>query len=128
MKESTYQIGRLLALADSLHQHYCKHVRGGKSPSQLIGNALFNTALEQPVFALARLAERLAPYQAWARTFQNDDPASGVGLVKYFLGEIAGCTTAIQLEQLPPRMSDTDKAKLLLGYLADHSKTDSETK
>jgi hypothetical protein len=128
MKEPTYQIGRLLALADSLHQSYCKHVRDGKSPSQLIGNALFNTALEQPVFALARLAERLAPYQAWARTFQNDDPASGVGLVKYFLAEIAGCTAAIQLEQLPPRMSDTDKAKLLLGYLADNSKTDSETK
>jgi hypothetical protein len=48
--------------------------------------------------------------------------------VKYFLGEIAGCTAAIQLEQLPARMSDTDKAKLLLGYLADHSKSDSETK
>lgn len=128
MKEPTYQIGRLLALADSLHQHYCKHVRKGASPSQLIGNALFNTALEQPVFALARLAERLAPYQAWARTFQSDDPASGVGLVKYFLGEIAGCTAAIQLEQLPPRMSDADKAKLLLGYLTDNSKTDSETK
>jgi hypothetical protein len=76
---------------------------------------------------LARLAERLAPYQAWARTFQSNDPASGVGLIKYFLSEIGGCTAAIQLEQLPPRMSDTDKAKLLLGYLADNSKTDSET-
>lgn len=128
MKEPTYQIGRLLSLADSLHQHYCKHVRDGKSPSQLIGNALFNTALEQPVFALARLAERLAPYQAWARTFQSKNPESGVGLVKYFLGEMAGCTAAIQLERLPPRMSDADKAKLLLGYLADNSKTDSETK
>lgn len=128
MKDPTYQIGRLLALADSLHQQYCKHVRDGKSPSQLIGNALFNTALERPIFALARLAERLVPYQAWARTFQSSDPASGVGLVKYFLGEIAGCTATIQLEQLPPRMSDTDKAQLMLGYLADHSKTDSETK
>ena len=27
MKEPTYHIGQLLALADSLHQHYCKHVR-----------------------------------------------------------------------------------------------------
>ena len=128
MKESTYEVGRLWALADSLHQHYCKHVRDGKSPSQLIGNALFSTALEQPVFALARLAERLVPYQAWARTFQNNDSASGVGLVKYFLSEIGGCTAAIQLEQLPSRMSDPDKAKLLLGYLADNSKTDTETK
>lgn len=124
MQESITQIGRLLALADSLHQQYCKHVRKGESPSQLIGNALFNTALDQPVFALARLAERLTPYQAWARTFKSDDPEAGVGLVKYFLGEIAACTASIRVEELPQRMSDTDKAKLLLGYLADHSKNE----
>jgi hypothetical protein len=99
-------------------------VRKGESPSQLIGNALFNTALEQPVFALARLAERLTPYQAWARTFQSNDPKAGVGLVKYFLGEIGTCTAAIKFEQLPAKMSDADKAKLMLGYLADHSKND----
>jgi hypothetical protein len=124
MQEPMTQIGRLLALADSLHQQYCKHVRKGESPSQLIGNALFNTALDQPVFALARLAERLTPYQAWARTFQSDAPNAGVGLVKYFLGEIAACTAAIRIEELPARMSDADKAKLLLGYLADHSKNE----
>ena len=124
MQEPITQIGRLLALADSLHQQYCKHVRKGESPSQLIGNALFNTALDQPVFALARLAERLTPYQAWARTFQSNDPDAGVGLVKYFLGEIAACTAAIRLDELPQRMSDADKAKLLLGYLADHPKSE----
>ena len=124
MQKTITQFGRLLALADSLHLQYCKHVRKGESPSQLIGNALFSTALEQPVFALARLAERLTPYQAWARTFQSDDPNAGVGLIKYFLGEIAACTSAIHLEQLPDRMLDADKAKLLLGYLADHSKND----
>lgn len=124
MQEPITQIGRLLALADSLHQQYCSHVRKGDSPSQLIGNALFNTALEQPVFALARLAERLTPYQAWARTFQSNNPEAGVGLVKYFLGEIAACTSAIRLDELPQRMTDVDKAKLLLGYLADHPKTE----
>jgi hypothetical protein len=128
MKDSITEIGRLLALADSLHQHYCKHVRGGETPTQLIGNALFSTALEQPVFALARLGERLGPYQAWARTFRGDDPNSGVGLVKYFLSEIADCTAAIQLGDLPPRMGDLDKAKLLLGYLADHPRKESEIK
>jgi hypothetical protein len=122
MEEPTYRIGRLLALADSLHQQYCKHVRKNEMPTQLIGNALFNTALEQPVFALARLAERLTPYQAWARTFHSDNPDDGVGLVKYFLSEIANCTASIQLGELPERMGDTDKAKLLLGYLADHPK------
>lgn len=124
MQEPITQTGRLLALADSLHQQYCKHVRKGASPSQLIGNALFNTALEQPVFALARLAERLTPYQAWARTFQSNDPDAGVGLVKYFLSEVATCTADIRLEELPQRMTDSDKAKLLLGYLADHPQTD----
>lgn len=124
MQEPITQIGRLLALADSLHLQYCKHVRKGDSPSQLIGNALFNTALEQPVFALARLAERLTPYQAWARTFQSNDPEAGVGLVKYFLNEIAACTVVIRIGELPQRMSDADKAKLLLGYLADPSKAE----
>jgi hypothetical protein len=124
MQEPITQVGRLLALADSLHQQYCKHVRKGESPSQLIGNALFNTALDQPVFALARLAERLTPYQAWARTFHSNESDAGVGLVKYFLGEIGACTAAIRLEEVPQRMSDADKAKLLLGYLADHPKTE----
>ncbi len=124
MREPITQVGRLLALADSLHQQYCRHVRKGESPSQLLGNALFSTALEQPIFALARLAERLAPYQAWARTFQSNDPDAGVGLVKYFLAEIASCTAVIRLDDLPPRMSDVDKAKLLLGYLADHPKNE----
>ena len=124
MREPITQVGRLLALADGLHQQYCKHVRKGESPSQLLGNALFSTALEQPIFALARLAERLAPYQAWARTFQSNDPDAGVGLVKYFLAEIGSCTALIRLGDLPPRMSDVDKAKLLLGYLADHPKSE----
>ncbi len=59
--------------------------------------------------------------------FQSNDPKAGVGLVKYFLNEIAACTAAIRLEQLPERMSDADKAKLLLGYLADHPKTETST-
>ena len=126
MQEPITQVGRLLALADSLHLQYCRHIRDGRAPSQLIGNALFNTALDQPVFALARLAERLIPYQAWARTFQSNDPDAGVGLVKYFLGEIAVCTAAISLDELPKRTSDADKAKLLLGYLADHPKNDTQ--
>lgn len=123
MQEPITRIGRLLALADSLHLQYCKHVRKGESPSQLIGNALFNTALEQPVFALARLAERLTPYQGWAQTFQSNDPEAGDGLVKNILVEIATCTAEIRPDELPQRMTDADKAKLLLGYLADHPNT-----
>ncbi len=124
MQESIANVGRVLALADGLHLQYCKHVRKDESPSQLIGNALFNTALEQPVVALARLAERIAPYQAWARTFRSNDPGAGVGLVKYFLSELSSCCSSINISEIPPRMQDADKAKLLLGYLADHQKTE----
>jgi hypothetical protein len=136
MKEPTYQIGRLLAYADSLHQQYCKHVRGDKTPTQLIGNALFATALEQPVFALARLAERLVPYQAWAKTFKNTNPEVKSGYEKTLLRLIGDCsahfieerdgTFVIRVDEVPTRMSDTDKAKLLLGYLADHPKPETQ--
>jgi hypothetical protein len=136
MKEPVYQLGQLLALADSLHQQYCKHVRGDETPSQLIGNALFNTALEQPVFALARLAERLAPYQAWAKTFKNNDPDVKSGWEKVLLKLLRDCALRfiedvdgiirIRADELPPRMTDLDKAKLLLGYLADIQNPKSE--
>ncbi|HYV25918.1 MAG TPA: hypothetical protein VFA77_00155, partial [Candidatus Eisenbacteria bacterium] len=136
MKEPVYQLGQLLALADSLHQQYCKHVRGDETPSQLIGNALFNTALEQPVFALARLAERLAPYQAWAKTFKNTDPNVKSGWEKVLLKLLRDCASRfiedvdgiirIRADELPPRMTDLDKAKLLLGYLADIQNPKSE--
>lgn len=134
MKEPTYQLGRLFAYADSLHQQYCKHVRGGETPTQLIGNALFATALEQPVFALARLAERLIPYQGWAKTFHSTDPDVKSGYEKTLLKLIGECSThfieerdgnfVIRADELPSRMTDTDKAKLLLGYLADHPKSE----
>ena len=132
MKEPTYQLGRLLAYADSLHQQYCKHVRGGETPTQLIGNALFSTALEQPVFALARLAERLSPYQAWAKTFKNTKQDVKSGYEKTLLKLIGECSSTfieehngafvIRVDELPARMNDVEKAKLLLGYLADHPK------
>ena len=136
MKEPVYQLGQLLALADSLHQQYCKHVRGDETPSQLIGNALFNTALEQPVFALARLAERLTPYQAWAKTFKNTDPNVKSGWEKVLLKLLRDCASRfiedvngivrIRTDELPRRMTDLDKAKLLLGYLADIQNPKSE--
>lgn len=136
MKEPVYQLGQLLALADSLHQQYCKHVRGDEAPTQLIGNSLFNTALEQPVFALARLAERLVPYQAWAKTFKNMDPNVKSGWEKTLLKLLRDCASRfiedvegvvrIRADELPARMTNLDKAKLLLGYLADIQNPKSE--
>lgn len=129
MKEPLYQLGQMLALADSLHQQYCKHVRDGQMPSQLIGNAVFSTALEQPVFALARLSERIVPYQAWAKTFTPSDPNTKSGWEKVLLAKLRECssrfveevngTLQIRTDEFPERMTDAHKAKLLLGYLAD---------
>lgn len=129
MQEPITQIGRLLALADSLHLQYCKFVRtsdekrkAGKinAPSELIGNALFNTALEQPVAALARLAERIKPYKGWADTYSGED----AGLIHWLNRQMAEARKDIEIEKLPTRTSDADKAKLLLGYLADHPKSE----
>ena len=84
MNEPIYRVGRLLALVDGLHYQYCKFVRtseerrrAGKvdAPSELVGNALFNYALDQPISALARLAERIRPYKGWADTYSGEDAA-----------------------------------------------------
>lgn len=127
MNEPTYHVGRLLALVDSLHFQYCKYVRtseekrkAGKvdAPSELVGNALFNYALDQPVAALARLAERIKPYKGWADTYSGED----AGLIHWFVRQMAETQNGIDVGQLPSRMGDVQKAQLLLGYLADHQK------
>ncbi len=127
MEDSTYQIGRLLALADSLHFQYCKWVRTsddkrrtGKvdAPSELIGNSLFNFALDNPIVALARLAERIRPYKGWADTYDGEDAK----LVHWLVRQMGECERHLDATELPVRMEDIHKAQLLLGYLADHSK------
>jgi hypothetical protein len=127
MKEPIYQTGRLLALADTLHFQYCKFVRTTdesrkqkkvNAPSELIGNALFNFALDNPIAALARLAERIRPYKGWADTYSGED----AGLVHWLVRQMSECERQLDTAGIPPRMEDIDKAKLLLGYLADHTK------
>jgi hypothetical protein len=132
MKDSIYQVGRLLALADSLHFQYCKWVRtsddkrkSGKvdAPSELLGNSLFNFALDNPVAALARLAERIRPYKGWADTYSGES----AGLVHWFGRQMGECERQLDAAALPKPMEDIHKAQLLLGYLADHPKTETES-
>ena len=131
MKDSVYQVGRLLALADSLHFQYCKWVRTAEdkrrngivdAPSELIGNSLFNFALDNPVAALARLAERIRPYKGWADTYTGPD----AGLVHWFVRQLAECERQLDCANLPARMEAIHKAQLLLGYLADHPKSEAK--
>ncbi len=114
MKTAPYLIGRMLSLADQIHYHYCQHVRKGGVPSQLIGNALMTTALEEPEKALALYAQRILPYQAWARTAKGDEGE----LAGWFLSELGKVCSDVALANVPNRCADADKAQMMLGYLA----------
>lgn len=120
MKTAPYLIGRMLSLADQIHHHYCQHVRKGSTPSQLIGNALMATALEEPEKALALYAQRILPYQAWAKSTSGD----GAGLAKFFLSELGKVCSDVALVDMPSRCADADKAQMLLGYLAKTEKSE----
>jgi len=65
MRSKAFLVGRLLAMADLLHKEYCLDVRKGSIPTQLVGNALMPTALENPQQALARLSDRIYVYKSW---------------------------------------------------------------
>jgi hypothetical protein len=122
MEEPAFNVGRLLALVDTLHGEYCVHVRSkGKRERlpQLLGNALVPVALENPARCLARLSERLPVYQGWANTAQGE----GLGLAKWTLGQLSKVSCKLLNQQLPDRMDDQAKAQLILGYLA-HSESE----
>jgi hypothetical protein len=121
MKTAPFLIGRMLNLADQIHYHYCQHVRNKQTPAQLIGNALMATALEEPGKALALYAQRILPYQAWAKTAKGEEGR----LVGWFLSELGKACTEVSLVDIPPRFTDTDKAQMLLGYLSKVGKTES---
>lgn len=121
MTNVPYLVGNMLKVSDDLHALYCKEVRGGKMPPQLLGNAIMVAALESPVQALSQLALRIAPYLAWARTNSSDS----VGLSRYFLKCYGEIEVKLRGQQLPQRMDDAERAHLLLGYLAASEKTQS---
>ena len=125
MKGSFFYIGRFLSLVDTLHFEYCRHVRGGYPikpeeewrkaiPSQLLGNAHLNVALNNPGSAIARLSERLNIYKAWA---QKHQPADG-NWAHWALSEIGKITPVIAESQLSVLTTDAEKAQILFGYLA----------
>ncbi len=132
MNQAPFNIGRLLSLADQLHYLYCQEVRGNQLPPQLLGNALMNTALQQPVTALALFAQRILPYQAWAKTFRKDEKASDeeqkkVRKARYLLREIGDVSETLHKAKFQPRLSDEDRAGMILGYLAGTKWQSAET-
>lgn len=118
MENAPYLIGRFLNLADGLHAVWCKNVRDNQIPPQLLGSSLFASFQMNPVQAFGSASLRLKPYLDWAKTNQTQDAA----LSRWFLGEFGRVSSAIKAAGIPLRLSDTDKAEMLLGYLASNEK------
>lgn len=113
MNETAFLVGRLLALADTLHKEYCRHVRKGDTPPQLLGNALMPVAAANPADAVARLGQRLLIYRAWADKVQGEP----YGLAKWAVREMGEVCQRLP-RPLPPRVDQTFQAELFLGYMA----------
>ncbi len=114
MKEAAFNVGRLLALSDTLHKEYCNHVRKKDIPPQLMGNAMMPIAIDNPEQGIARLNERLMIYKAWADKVQGEE----YRLVKWALGQMGQVARDLADCDLPNRTDDAAKAQMLLGYLA----------
>jgi hypothetical protein len=123
MTSPPFLIGNILAISDQLHALYCKHMRKGDMPPQLLGNAVMSSALETPTQALALLAQRLVPYLGWAATNKTED----IGLSRFFLKQYRDISGVLKEKALPQRLNDSERATLLLGYLAGVSKETSES-
>ena len=123
MNDTAFQLGRLLALADTLHREYCVHVRKGSIPPQLIGNALMPAAADNPEDATDRLRERMNIYQAWAMKSSGEE----YRLAKWAVGQIGDICRAIK-RPLPTKTDQTFRAELFLGYMARSPKENDQRK
>ena len=114
MKDTFFYLGRFLSLIDTLHSEYCKNIRGGNIPPQLLGNAHLQIALDNPVSALDILSRRINIYQAWTRKEQGEQ----VKLAKWAVGQIGKTADLLSEKTLPSSTTSIERAQMLLGYLA----------
>ena len=124
MKDTFFYVGRFLSLIDTLHLEYCKHVRGGSVPPQLLGNAHLSIALDNPVSAFDILSRRVGIYQAWTRKEQDDR----VKLARWAVGQLGKVSSLLAEKTLPSTTSNTERAQILLGYLAKFEETENASK
>jgi len=135
MKDSPYQVGQMLALADTLHKDYCIVVRRGQLPNTLIGTSLMRRALDSPTGALADLSERIIEYVRWAKIVQVPEAKMKPGTneeteeskqkrfpflqAKKTLGRYQSLAESVGGCKIPHECDDLMKAQLLLGFLAN---------
>jgi hypothetical protein len=117
MENKPYLIGQIMKISDELHALYCKVVRKGEIPPQLVGNSLMNAALETPVQALAQLSQRLMPYIGWAEQYRTKGDSENNRNADRYLRLLEDAITRIgKLE--PIHFGDLEKAQGFIGYLA----------
>ena len=114
MKDTFFYVGRFLSLIDTLHLEYCKNVRGGNIPPQLLGNAHLQIALDNPVSALDILSRRINIYQAWTKKEQGEQ----VKLARWTVGQLGKTADLLSEKKLPTSTTSIERAQMLLGYLA----------
>ena len=138
MNDFAYQVGQLCSAMDELHIGYCVGMRGGQVPNTLIGNLTYSMALQNPTKALAVLASRIKPYEAWVKNPKTMSPTDNKPVDKAVIaGFFAHKWLASQSEDINKHfiandieVNDTYKAELMLGYLAGRpfENTNSNTK
>lgn len=141
MQDFAYKLGQFCAALDEIHIGYCVSERQGQIPSRLIGNQAYAAAISSPLKALEITAQRSAVYQAWARKIsekpdmvvkeiQSDKKMSpdeknkktkkimnAVWAFRWLHKHCRDLHQTMSTRKLSAS-SATDKAELLLGYLA----------
>lgn len=126
MKNLPYLYGQLLRVSDELHVLYCRVVRDGQLPAQLVGGSAFQSAAEMPFRTLAMLGQRMSSYVSWARIYRGKGE-SEKGKESWRAGWLLSLyeKTAAELVanwDSETRFDDEEKAQLFIGYLASFPK------
>ncbi|MHB9012621.1 MAG: hypothetical protein ACYC49_10425 [Ignavibacteriaceae bacterium] len=114
MKDTFFYVGRFLSLIDTLHFEYCKNVRGGSIPPQLLGNSHLQIALDNPVSAIDMLSRRISVYHAWAKKEQGEN----IRAAKWAVRELGKTSNLLAEKNLPLSTNDVERTQILLGYLS----------
>jgi hypothetical protein len=123
MNDNLFYLGRYFAVVDDLYIQYHMDVRSGNVPMSLLGNDNMKLALQNPLEAFLSLSSRLAhPYLSWAKRVSTDEKPGQ--RAKNCIRRIAELTDELSKTQLPTETNDTEKSKLLLGYLSYVAKKD----
>lgn len=119
MKSKMFLLGRLMGLADCLHRNYCIIERNKETlkthtkpiPGQLMGSAVYQTALQRPKEALKMLFGKMQIYINWASA--NPDSQSG-----WIIKKISETFKEIEVDgiALPERPTLDEQVELIVGY------------